>query len=204
MTEGAAGTRDARHDGADRDIEDHSDVFVLDLFDVAEKEGLAELRLKLLEGGVEGGVVVETEEDLFRRGTGGGGVECAGMVFEEDGAGGSDTGACGEEGVAEDAEDPGLEVGVGLKRVEGAKGFGEGLLHEVFGFGWIAGEPVGVVVERGEERERKLLEGCAAVCGGRHGAECLGESGIADCEVARYQRRGEETRKWFGVEHPFR
>ena len=85
----------------------------------------------------------------------------SGMVFEEDGAGGGDAGACGEEGIAEDAEDPGLEVGAVLEGVEGAEGFGEGLLYEVFGFGWIAGEPVGVVVERGEERERELLEGCA-------------------------------------------
>jgi hypothetical protein len=43
---------------------------------------------------------------------------------------------------------------------------GEGLLHEVFGFGWIASEPVGVIVERGEEGDRELLEGCAAAVKG--------------------------------------
>ena len=62
---------------------------------------------------------------------------------------------------------------------------GEGLLHEVFGFGWIASEPVGVIVERGEEGDRELLEGCAAVNGGGHDAKCLGRSGIAE-------RRAEE------------
>src|SRR5689334_9042241 len=101
---------------------------------------------------MEGGLVVEAKEDVFGSGAGGGGVERVGMVFEEDGAGGSDAGASGEEGVAENAEDPGLEVGVVLEGVEGPEGFGESLLHEIFGFGWIAGEPVGVVVERGEER----------------------------------------------------
>ena len=190
LTEGSAGARDARHDGADGDIEDDGDVFVLDLFDVAEQESFAELRLKLFESCVEGGLVVEADEVVFRRGAGGGGVECVGVVFEKDGACGGDAGAGGEEGVAEDAEDPGLEVGAGLKGVEGAESFGEGLLHEVFGFGLIAGEPEGVVVERGEERERELLEVCAAGGGGRHGAECLGGSEVAGCE-----RRGETGRQ---------
>jgi hypothetical protein len=62
---------------------------------------------------------------------------------------------------------------------------GEGLLHQVFGFGWVASESVGVIVERGEEGDRELLEDCAAVNGGGHDAKCLGGSGIAE-------RRGEE------------
>jgi hypothetical protein len=107
---------------------------------------------------VDGGSVIEAEEDVFGGGAGGGSVEGGGMVFEKDSAGGGDAGRGGEEGVAENAEDPGLEVGVGLKGVKGAEGFGEGLLDEVFGVGWIAGEPEGVVVERGEERERELLK----------------------------------------------
>ena len=160
--------------------------------------------MKLFECGVECGFIVETDEGVFRSGTRGGGVECVGMVFEEDGAGGGDAGAGGEEGVAEDAEDPGLEVGVVLERVEGAEGFGEGLLDEVFGFGWIAGEPVSVVVERGKEGERELFEGCAAVEGGGHDAECLGVSEVQSCEVVRSRRRGDEDRKGFGVEHPLR
>jgi len=45
LAEGAAGARDARHNGADGDIEDEGDVFVLHLFYVAEKESFAELRL---------------------------------------------------------------------------------------------------------------------------------------------------------------
>jgi len=150
---------------------------------------------------LQGGLVVEAEEDVFGGGARGGGVECVGIVFEEDGASRGDAGAGGEEGVAEDAEDPGLEVCVGLKRVEGAEGFGEGFLDEVFGLGLIAGEPVGVVVERGEERERELFEGCAAVDGGRHGAECLGGSGVPERGV---RRRGEEDRNGLGAEHPFR
>jgi hypothetical protein len=111
------------------------------------------------------------------------GLQCFGVVFEEDGAEGGDAGAYGEKGVAEDAEDPGLEVGVLLKGVEGTEGFGEGLLHGVFGFGMIAGKPMGAIVERGEERERELLEGCVAVDRGGHGAECLGVS-----EVGWWQR----------------
>ena len=204
LAEGAPGARDARHNGPDRDIEDHSDVFVLELFYFAEQECFAELRLKLFERGVESSLVVEAKEDVFGSGTGGGGVEGVGMVFEEDGAGGGDAGTRGEESIAEDAEDPGLEVGVVLEGVEGSEGFGVGLLHEVFGFGWIAGEPVGVVVERGEEGERELLEGCAAVDGRGHGAECLGRSEERSCGAAWPRRCGEEDRKGLGVQHPFR
>ncbi len=204
LAEGAASARDARHDGADGDIEDKGDVFVFNFFYVAEEESLAELRLKLFERGVEGGFIVEADEGVFRSGTRGGGVERVGMVFEEDGAGGGDARARGEEGVAEDAEDPGLEVGVVLEGVEGAEGFGEGLLYEVFSFGLIAGEPVSVVVERSKEGERELFKGCAAVDHGGHGAECLGRSGIAECGVVWSRRRGEEDRKGLGVEHPFR
>jgi hypothetical protein len=101
-------------------------------------------------------------------------------------------------------EDPGLEVGVVLEGVEGAEGFGEGLLHEVFGFGLITGEPVGVIVERGEEWERELLEGCAAVNRGGHDTKCLGGCEIAECGVVWSRRRDEEDRNGFGVEHPFR
>src|ERR1700733_4130929 len=121
LAKSAAGARDARHDGADGDVEDNGDVFVLDLFYIAEEEGFAELRLKLFERGVEGGLVVEADEGVFRGGAGGDGVQCVGMVFEEDGAGSSDAGARSEEGVAEDAEDPSLEVGAGLEGVEGAE-----------------------------------------------------------------------------------
>jgi hypothetical protein len=178
LTEGAAGARDARHDGADGNIEDDGDVFVFDLFGVAEKESFAELWLKLLERGVEGSLAIKADEGGFGGGAGGGGVECVGMVFEEDGAGGSDAGAGGEEGVAENSEDLGLEVGAGLEGVEGAECLGEGLLDQVFGLDLIAGEPEGVVIQRGEERERELFKVCAASCGGRHGAECLGESEV--------------------------
>ena len=103
------------------------------------------------------------------------------MVFEKDSAGGGDAGAGGEEGVAEDAEDPGLEVGAGLKGVEGAKSFGEGLLHEVFCLCLIACEPEGVVVERGEERERELFEVCAAR-GRHHVIKCLALNGATELD----------------------
>ena len=204
LAEDSASARDARHDGADGDIKDNGDVFVFDLFYIAEEDRFAERGLKLFERGVDGGVIVEAEDDVFWSGAGGGGVECVGMVFKEDAAGGGDAGARGEEGVAEDAEDPCLEVGAGLEGVEGAEGFGEGLLHEIFGFGWIAGEPVRVIVERGEEWERELLEGCAAVDGGGHGAECLGVPGIAERDVVWSRRRGEDDRNGLGGEHPFR
>jgi hypothetical protein len=52
-----------------------------------------------------------------------------------------------------------------------------------------------VVVERGEERKRELLEVCAAGSRGRHGAGCLGAS-----EVAGSRRCG-EARKAVGVNH---
>ncbi len=197
MAKGAAGARDARHYSADGEVEDYGDVFVLNFFYVAEKENVAEWWLKLFEGGVESGLVVETNERVFRSGTRGG-VEDVGMVFEEDGAGDGDTGTRGQEGVAEDTEDPGLEVGVGLKRVEGAEGFEKGFLYEVFGLGLIAGEPESVVIERGEERQRELFKGFAAGGGGRHGAECLGLS-----EVAGKQRHGVD-RQALAVQHPYR
>src|SRR5580704_766393 len=108
------GARDARHDGADWGVEDDSDVFVLDLLYVAEQKSFAELWLELLERGVEGSLVIKADEGVFGGGAGGGGVECVGMVLEEDGAASGDAGARGEEGVAENAEDPCLEVGVVL------------------------------------------------------------------------------------------
>ena len=194
---GAAGARDARHDGADGDVEDDGDVFVLDLLHVAEKENFAELWLKPIEGFVECGLVVETDERVFRS-RAGNCVERVWMVFEKDGAGGGDAGARREKGIAEDAEDPGFEVGAGLKGVECAESLGEGFLHEVFGLGLIAGEPEGVVIERGEERQRELFEGCAAGDGGRHDAECLGLS-----EVAGLQRHGVD-RQALAVEHHYR
>ena len=120
------------------------------------------------------------------------------MVFDEDGPGGGDASAGSEEGVAENAEDAGFAVGVVLEGVEGAEGFGKGLLHEIFGFGWIVGKPVGLIVKRGKERERELLEVSTAVDCGRHYAECLGLS-----EGAGYRRR-KEDRKGLGVEHPCR
>jgi len=69
------------------------------------------------------------------------------------------------------------------------------VLDEVFGLGLIAGEPVGVVVERGEERERELFEVCAGCGGGRHSTECLGAS-----EVRWWQRYGID-RQALAVEH---
>ena len=173
------------------------DVFVFNFFHVAEKENFAELWLKLFEGQMESGLIVETEERVFRSGTCNG-IECLGMVFEEDGAGGGDAGARREEGIAEDSEDPRLEVGAELKGVEGTEGLGEGFLDEVFGLGLIAGEPEGVVIERGEERQREFFKGCAAIDGGRHGAECLGLS-----EVEAMQRHGVD-RQVLAVEHPYR
>ena len=162
----------------------------------------------MLERCVECGLVVEANENVFRRGVEGRGVEGGGIVFEEDGSGRGDAGTGGKEGVAKDAEDPGLEVGAGLEGVEGAEGFGEGLLHEVFGLGLIAGEPEGVIVERGEEWERKLFEVCAAGDRGGHGAECLGGSDIPECRIPKCgragPRRGSEERKGLNVEHPYR
>ena len=119
-------------------------------------------------------MVVETDEDVFRVGVGVGGVESVGMIFEEDGARGSDAGARGEEGVAEDAKDPGFEVGAGLEGVEGAESFGEALLDEVFGLGVVTCKPEGVVIERSQQRERELLKVCA-----------VGVERTASCRVPR-------------------
>jgi len=176
LAEGASGTRDARHHSSNGHVEDVGDVFVFDLFDVAEEEGFAEGRWKLLERCVECGLVVEADEVVFWRGTTVGGVECLRMVFEEDRSGGCDAGAGGEKRVAEDAEHPGFEVGAGLEGVEGAEGFGKGLLREIFGFSLIASEPEGVIVKRREERERELLEVFGAA--GWHGEDRLDVSEV--------------------------
>ena len=121
MAEGSTGTSDARHDGADGDVEDDGEVFVLDLLDVAEQESLAELWLKLLERGVEGSLVIKANEGVFGGGAGGSGVECVGMVFEEDSAGDSDAGARGEEGVAEDAKIQALKLVLGWNESKARK-----------------------------------------------------------------------------------
>jgi hypothetical protein len=63
---------------------------------------------------------------------------------------------------------------------------------------------VGVIVERGEVGECELLEGCAAVDGGGHNAECLGRSEGQSCGVAGPRRRGDEDRKGLDMEHPLR
>ena len=60
-----------------------------------------------------------------------------------------------------------------------------------------------MIVERGEEWERELLEVCAAGCGRRHGAECLGASEVA------WLRRGIERQVLAGeaiesIEHHYR
>ena len=86
MAKGAAGARDARHDSADRDVEDVGDVFVLDLFNVAQEQSFAKWRRKLLERGVKCSLVVEAYESVFGGGTGSGSVECVGMVFEKNSA----------------------------------------------------------------------------------------------------------------------
>ena len=153
--------------------------------------------LKLFEGCVESGLVVKANEGVFRSRTRDR-IDCLGMVLEEHGASGGDTGARGQERVAKDAENPRLEVGVGFKGVEGAQGLEEGLLHEIFGLGLIAGEPASVVIERGEEREREFFKSCGADDRGRHDAECLGLS-----EVAELQRH-DVDRQVLAVRHHYR
>jgi hypothetical protein len=65
LAKSAARERDARHYGADGDVEDDSNVFVLNLFYVAEKENFAEGWVKLFESGVESGLVVDATEDAL-------------------------------------------------------------------------------------------------------------------------------------------
>jgi hypothetical protein len=180
LMEGAAGTRDARHNSADGDVKDEGDVSVLDLFNVAKEENFAELWQELLECTVEGCLIVKTDEVVFRSGAGDG-VECVWMIFEEDCAGGGDAGARGEKGVAEYAEDPSLKVRAGLEGIESSEGLGKSFLHEVFSLGLIAAEPEGVVVERSEEWERELLKLRAVGGFGEHGAVCLDLAGVAEC-----------------------
>ena len=80
---GAAGARNARHDGANGDIEDQCDVFVLEPFDITKKEDLAEGWLKLIEGLIHGCLVVETDEVIFRCRAGIRGAEDVGMIFQK-------------------------------------------------------------------------------------------------------------------------
>ena len=172
----AAGTRNPRHDGTDGDIEDQCDVLVLELFDIAKEQHFAEGRLKLIEGLVHCCLVVEADEAIFRGWTSIGHAKQVRMVFQKYGARRRNTGTRGEERVAEDTKDPCFEVAAGLKGVERAKSFGDSFLHKVFRVGMIAAQPKCVAVERGQERERKLLERCAIDVRG-HGAKFLGVSG---------------------------
>ena len=80
---GAAGARDARHDGADGDIEDQRNVFVLELFDITKEQDFSEGWLKLIEGLIHGCPVVETDEVIFRRRAGIRGAEDVGMIFQK-------------------------------------------------------------------------------------------------------------------------
>jgi hypothetical protein len=177
LAKGASGARDARHDGADGDVEYKGDVFVLDFFNIAEEESFAERRLEPFERCVEGGLVVEADEIFLRGGAGDGSVSVSGWSSRKTVRVAAIPTRVVRK-VAEDAEDPGLEVGVGLEGVEASECLVEGLLHQIFGLGLIAGEPEGVVIERGEEWERESIKVCAAF-GRRHGVERLGVSEVA-------------------------
>ena len=80
---GAAGARDARHDGTNGDFEDHCDVFVLQFLHIAKQQYFAKGRLKLIEGLVNCCLVVEANEVVFRCRAGIGGAEEVGMVFQK-------------------------------------------------------------------------------------------------------------------------
>ena len=58
------------------------DVFVFNFFHVAQKENFAELWLKLFEGQVESGLIVETDERVFRS-EAGNCVECFRIVLRK-------------------------------------------------------------------------------------------------------------------------
>ena len=63
-----------------------------------------------------------------------------------------------DEGVGEDLEEPGLDVGAALELVEEAVGPHAGVLHEVLGVALVLGQPEGRRVERVEVGQRQLLE----------------------------------------------
>jgi hypothetical protein len=85
LAKGATGTRDAGHDCAHGNVKDESEVFVLDLFDVTEKQDFAELWWELLQRCVENGLVIEADENVFGGGACAGDVDGGGIVFEKDG-----------------------------------------------------------------------------------------------------------------------
>jgi len=122
--ESCAGARDARHDGADGQVKDSSDLLVLELFDVTEEKAIAQGRWELYERLLHDCGVVELKECGLRCGI----CVCCSFdlfgVLEEDRASGGDGGARGEEGVAQDAEDPRFEVGAGREGVEGTESLG--------------------------------------------------------------------------------
>ena len=68
------------------------------------------------------------------------------------------SGARGEEGVAQNAKHPSTKIGAGSERSEAAQGLDERFLHQVFGLALIARQPAGEVVERIEQRHGQLLE----------------------------------------------
>ncbi len=94
-------------------------------------------------------------------------------------------------------------MSAGLKGGEGAQGFGERLLDEVFGFYTVAGEPAGVVIERGQQRERELLEGRGGF-GKRHDAGCLGRANPRPMRLIDEDDAGESLCHHYGKPNCFR
>ena len=64
----------------------------------------------------------------------------------------------GDEAVAEDAVHPSGEVGAGDEAVLRRKGVANGILHEVFGGGAVAGERKGLDAELGHDCDDELVE----------------------------------------------
>ena len=99
------------------------------------------------------------EQDGFRRlARHGGGLLRFVLALERHRPGRRQASARGQEGVAQDAEDPGAEIRSRLERAEALQRFGVGLLHQVSRLVPILREPVREIVERIEERHRQFFE----------------------------------------------
>ena len=68
------------------------------------------------------------------------------------------TGTRGQEGIAQDAVNPGAEVGVRLERRKSLQRLDVRLLYQVFGFASVLGEPLREVVELVKERHGQFFE----------------------------------------------
>ena len=160
FAQGAPGARQPRHDSAERHSQRVGDLFVAHLFHIAEQDDLAKRHRQLFERALEGVVVGAGQQQglggLQRRGLGRGLLALLSIHVKRYGS--PQSGARGQERVAQDFIDPGAKIRSRLEAAEATQGLHVSLLHQVLGLGAVLGQPVRQVVQAREERHRQLLE----------------------------------------------